>query len=85
MGSKLVWLFLVVVFTVVSYLVLTVLMPTITSWASTANTTISASSNMTGYFGLQGALLGAPLWLYMAPGCIAVIAIIIILKIPEKR
>ena len=80
MTKKIVQVFLVVGATVVAYLVLTVIMPVLTDMASTANTTMAASSNMSNYPGMAAATIGAPLWLYFAPAIVALVIIVLILR-----
>lgn len=64
------------------YLVLLIVMPILSDMASTANTTIAATSNITNYPGTTSFLLSTPWILFFAPGTIGMIAIIIILRQP---
>ena len=66
--------------TVIAYLFLTIVMPILADFASSANTTISTSSNISDYPGTQEALLGAPLLLYFVPAVFAVILVVIVLR-----
>lgn len=63
----------------VVYLIMLVTIPVITDIASSVNTTMAASTNMTNFPGAQGALLGAPWWLWWAPfgiGCVVEVQIL---------
>jgi len=62
------------------YLLLLVTMPILVDFASTANTTMAATSNMTNYPGTQEAVLSTPWVLWFAPGVIGMIVVVIILK-----
>lgn len=73
---------LIVGFVIAAYLLLMAVMPVITDAASTANTTMSASSNMSNYPGTLEGVLAAPWMLWFAPGVIGMAAIIIKLKMP---
>ena len=64
------------------YLLLLVAMPILTDFASTANTTITASSNLSNYPGTQGFLLSTPWILLFVPAVIGMIVIVVILKAP---
>ncbi len=65
-----------------TYLLMSITMPLIADFASTSNLTISASSNISQYDGLQGGLLGAPLVLYFIPAIIGIILVVITLREP---
>ena len=69
-------------FVIVAYLLLMVFMGVITDAASTANTTMSATSNMSNYPGTQEGVLAAPWVLFFVPGVGGIVAIIIVLKRP---
>ena len=73
---------IIVAFVIVAYLLLMVAMPVITDAASTANTTMSASSNMSNYPGTLEGTLAAPWVLWFAPAVIGMAAVIITLKRP---
>ena len=64
------------------YLILLVAMPILVDFASTANATITASSNLSYYPGTQGFLLSTPWILFFVPGVIGMTIIVIILKQP---
>jgi len=65
---------------VVVYLLLLVVMPVITGLASTANTTMAASSNLSNYPGAAEGVLVAPWILWFVPAVIGMIFIVVILK-----
>lgn len=73
---------IVIFVVIVCYLILLVAMPIVADLASTANATITASSNLTMYPGTQGFLLSTPWIMFFVPGVIGMVAIIIILKQP---
>jgi len=80
MGRK-IWLVGLTILAVgVSYLLITIVMPVLTDFASTANATITASSNWSDYPGAQGTLLAAPWWLYFAPAIVGGAAIVFVLR-----
>ena len=62
------------------YIILLVVMPIVSDFASSANTTFAAIANVSDYPGSQGALLSAPWILYFAPAVIGMIVIVSILK-----
>ena len=62
------------------YMLMLVVSPILTSFASTANTTMAASSNLTNYPGAGEAVLAAPIVLWWAPAIICMIIIVIYLK-----
>ena len=70
----------VVVANIVLYLVLIATMPIISDAASTANTTMAATSNMSNYPGVGAGVLATPWLLFFVPGVIGIALIIIILK-----
>ena len=80
MGEKVKLVGLIIGAVIIAYLFLTATMPVISDFASTANTTISSTSNMSDYPGTQGALLAAPFWLYFVPAIIGIAAIVFALK-----
>ena len=80
MGEKIKLVGLIIGAVTVAYLILTAVMPVLTDAASTANTTISGSSNFTDYPGTQGALLASPFWLYFVPAIIGIAVIVVVLK-----
>lgn len=82
MFSKIVKVGAIVGAVAVSYMLLSITAPLVADMASSANVTISASSNMTNYPGLQGALLGSPLWLYFVPAVFGVVLIVLVLRAP---
>ncbi len=65
-----------------AYLFMMIAMPIISDFASTANTTMSASSNMSDYPGTLDATLAIPWIMWFVPAVIGMIIIIIILKQP---
>lgn len=67
---------------IAAYLILMVTMGTVVDLAETANTTITASSNLTLYPGASEGLIAAPWVLWWVPGTIGMIAIVIILRKP---
>jgi len=80
--SKIGRVILVVVGVILLYLLLLVIMPILTDFASTANTTMTASSNLTNYPGAAEGVLIAPYLLWWAPGVIGMVAVVFILKKP---
>ncbi len=66
--------------TAISYLFLTITVPLLAQFASSTNATITARSNFADYPGLQGALLGSPLWLYFVPAVIGFVLIALVLR-----
>ena len=66
--------------TIILYLILLVIMPFIAGIASTANTTMAASSNLSNYPGAAEGMLAAPLWLMFVPGGLCIVVVIGILR-----
>ena len=64
------------------YLLMLVVMPFFSDMASTANTTMAASSNLTNYPGGAEGVLAAPLILWFVPGAIGMVVVVIILRQP---
>jgi len=71
---------LVIVAVIVLYLIMLVVMPLVSDMASTANTTMAASSNLSNYPGATEGIMAAPWVLWFVPGCIGMILIVVILK-----
>ena len=71
---------LVIVFVCVVYVILLVVMPTVTSLVSTANYTIEASVNTSLQPGSTSILLMAPWILWWIPACLGILVIVLILK-----
>ena len=65
-----------------AYLFLLVAMPILTEFASTANATMTASSNLSNYPGAAEGVLAAPWIMFFVPAVIGIAAIVIILKKP---
>ena len=63
-----------------AYLIMLVTMPVLIDVATTANTTMTAGSNMANYPGTSGALMSAPWVLWFVPGTIGLASVIVILK-----
>lgn len=63
-----------------AYIILTASMPVIVEMANTANTSMSATSNMSDYPGMLEATLATPLVLWFVPFIIGVIVTVGILK-----
>lgn len=66
--------------TIIVYLLLIVIMPFIAGIASTANTTMAASSNLSNYPGAAEVMLASPLWLMFVPGGLCIVVVIGILR-----
>lgn len=73
---------IVVAIVIAAYLLLLVTMPILVDFASTANTTMHAGSNMTNYPGTAEGVVAAPWALFFVPGVIGIFAIVVILKKP---
>lgn len=73
--SKVGWLILTWATVAGAYLLLTVMMPTITDLANTANASMSANYNEA-----KAAMTASPLWLYFAPAVIGIGVTVGILK-----
>lgn len=71
---------MVVGITIISYLIMLIVIPFLNDVASTANTTMAASSNLSNYPGAAEGILAAPLWLMFVPGGICLAAIVHILR-----
>lgn len=80
MGNKIKQVGAIIAAVIFCYLLLTVFMLVIVDFSSTANETITASSNWSDYPGTQGALVASPFWLYFIPGPIGMAAIVIVLR-----
>ena len=72
----------VVAATIIVYVLLLVTMPILTDFASTANTTMAATSNLTNYPGAAEGVLMAPWLVWFAPGVICMTVVVVILKRP---
>ncbi len=83
--NKYVLVFCLVAAVIGCYLFLTPLMPVIVGLASTANTSMAASSNMSNYPGTSEGLIVAPWLLYFVPAILVVIVIVITLKAKRSR
>jgi hypothetical protein len=64
------------------YLIMMIVVPLLSDFASTANTTMSASSNMSNYPGTLEFLLSMPWILWFVPAALTVVAVIFILRQP---
>ena len=64
------------------YMLVLVIMPFMSDLASTANTTMAATSNVSNYPGGQEVVLIAPWILWFAPGVIGMVVVFLILKSP---
>jgi len=69
-----------IVIVIIVYLLLLVTMPVVSDLASTSNTTMAATSNLTNYPGAAEGVLAAPWVLYFVPGAIGLVVIVFILK-----
>lgn len=78
--NKYVSVALIVAAVVVAYMLITVLQPITVSMVESANTTISASSNLSNYPGTQAALIGWPWWLWFVPAFLGTILVVVELK-----
>lgn len=78
--SKIGQVVVVVAMVIAAYLFLLVAMPILVDFASTANATMVASSNMSNYPGTASFLISSPWILFFVPGTIGIAAIVIILK-----
>lgn len=64
------------------YILMLVVMPFMTDLASSVNTTMAASSNLTNYPGSAEGVLAAPWVLWFIPASIGMIGIVVVLKQP---
>ncbi len=71
---------IVLVGVIILYLLLMPIMPILTEFASTSNTTMAATSNLTNYPGAAEGVLMAPWLLWFVPGTIGMVLIVVILK-----
>lgn len=71
---------IVVGMTIAVYLFILVIMPIMNSLASTANATMTASSNLSNYPGAASGLIAAPWGLFFAPAIISGAVIVGILR-----
>lgn len=69
---------------VVVYLFLLAVMPAITALVNTANTSLSASANMTSFPGTAEAVNSFPWYVWFIPGGVGIAAIIGVLRMPTK-
>ena len=63
-----------------AYLLLLVVMPILNTFAAAANATMDASSNMSLYPGLSGAIVSSPWVLFFIPAVLGMAAIFIVLR-----
>jgi len=80
MGNKIKQVGLIIGATILVYLFLLAIWPVVVDMSSTANATITASSNFTDYPGTQAVLVGAPLWLFLVPAGISTAVIVLVLR-----
>lgn len=80
--NKLLMLLFIIGLVVGAYILLLVVMPTITDIINTANTTMAATSNMSNYPGMQYATVSTPWALIFIPGILGIFAIVIVLRAP---
>ena len=80
--KKMGYIAITVGFTIIVYLLLLITIPILVDFATTANTTMAASSNMTNYPGTSGALMSAPWVLWFVPGALCIVVVIAILRQP---
>ena len=69
---------------IIVYLFLLVIMPILTDFALTANTTMNATSNMSLYPGTSGFLMSIPWIVFFVPGVIGMALIVVILRMPSN-
>lgn len=69
---------------IIVYLFLLVIMPILTDFALTANTTMNATSNMSLYPGTSGFLMSIPWIVFFVPGVIGMALIVVILRMPSS-
>lgn len=81
MPKKIGLVVLIVAATVISYIILTVMMPAITSIISLAG---NASTQAGNYWGFNAAVSATPIWIYVIPAGISLLVIIMILRAPES-
>ena len=65
---------------IICYLLMLVFMPFLAETASTANTTMAATSNMSNYPGTSEAVLSAPWVLWFVPAVGGIIALVLVLR-----
>ncbi len=88
MFTKILKVFAVVSLVGLSYFLVIIVMPLLSTFAISANNTIATNSlagggNMTAdYPGLSGGLLGAPLFLYFVPAIFGIAWVVFILREP---
>lgn len=71
---------IVVAVTIILYLFMLIAIPLLSDMASTANTTMATSSNLSNYPGAAEGMLAAPLWMMFVPGGICVAVVVGILR-----
>ena len=65
---------------IIAYLLLTLFVPILTDTASTANTTMAATSDMSNYPGTSEVVISAPWVLYFVPAIGGGIALVVVLR-----
>ncbi len=74
----------ILIATMISYFLITIVVPFLSDLVSTTNITITASSNFSNYPGTQAVILSTPLYIYFVPAIFAIILIVIVLKQPTR-
>lgn len=84
MGNKIKLVAIIIGGVIFVYVFLLAIMPIFVDVTTTANATITASSNWTDYPGAQAVLVGAPLWIFFIPGIVGIASIVLVLKRKER-
>jgi len=85
MGNKVGTIFLVWLGVVVAYIMMAAVFPAMTGISEDASTQLSSSSNMTLYPGSLDVVDGFPLWVWLIPGGLGIVATVVNLKANKEQ
>ena len=80
--NKILAVFVIIAVVIGGYLILLVLQPSIIDIASSANTSLATTSNMSNYAGTQEGILASPYLLFFIPAAIGIYALVLKLRQP---
>ena len=85
MAKKIMYSALIIIGVVGAYIIMLATQSTYNELISTANTSISATSNMSNYPGTLDFINSSPFWIWFIPGGVGTVALIVMLKTGDSR
>ena len=85
MGKKMLYGALIIGCTVVAYVVMLAIQPAFNTIVSTANASMWATSNMSNYFGTVEVVNSSPFWIWLVPGGIGIISLVVLFRSGERQ